>query len=99
LADYHADVYLIERLKVIIDELDERLEEELSEKDLTAVRTALVNAITAGFHEGVACVTTNSHVVDADGNVVGGGLVMGVQEHLHVSNADHDEWAELYGDD
>jgi hypothetical protein len=45
---------LITRVNLITEELDERLDDELSYRDELAVRTAIIKAAEAGFHVGTA---------------------------------------------
>ncbi len=74
--------WLIEAINPISAELLERLEADLSESDLTAVLTAVQKAAIAGVRQGVAV------------------LASAEPERLSVTwsgNADHDEWAERFG--
>jgi hypothetical protein len=95
--DYFAHEFLNERHQRISQELAERLDEWISERDICAVQTALSKALAAGFNEGVACVTIGTQVTDSDGGVHDLGAIAGVQERMHISESD--EWLERYGDD
>jgi hypothetical protein len=96
------DSCLIERSHRIQDELDDRLEGELSDRDRLAVTTALSKSILAGFLEGVAEICTNATVLVAlpSGQLAKSeGVMIDAVVNLQVKNLEVDEWDELYGED
>jgi hypothetical protein len=79
----------IDNVEPIVDELLERLEVELTEKDRVAVGTAISKAIIKGTELGAAA--TVGHVIEQHGIEVP--IDASVEETLEVA----DVWAEKYG--
>lgn len=78
--------YVVEALRPIVDELDERLASRLSERDRTAVMTALSKAAIACFRQGAASVVFSA-------SQQGVTVISDIQ-----GLEDVDLWAERYGD-
>jgi hypothetical protein len=72
----------------IVRELSERLDAELSEKDVVAVSSAITRALLAGAQRGIAEAT--AQVIEQ---------LPGAEIKLHADVLQHDEWAERYGGD
>lgn len=96
---------LVERLDRVTAELEDRLADDLGERDWLAVTTALSKAIVAGFLEGYAEVCTNPEVVVtlSTGEILraNDGVTVAINGGLDVLNAynlDYDAWAERYGE-
>ena len=91
---------LVERSGRIADELDDRIEADLSAQDWCAITTALGKSILAGFCEGYAELATNAIVtvtlptgerITSDHVELGGSM-----DFLSATNMHEDEWHERY---
>lgn len=86
MASDHLTKVLVDSAGPIIRELQARLDTDLSEKDATAVGTALEKALTAGARAGLAEAVAQVQEALPQANI-----------QLRQDIASTDEWAERYG--
>jgi len=82
----HLMKVLMDSVQPIAREMHERLDADLSEKDLTAVGTAITKSVVAGACAGMA--EASAQVQEA---------LPKARIHLHQEISEYDEWAERYG--
>jgi hypothetical protein len=84
--------WVAEALKGVIEKLEPRLGGRLAEADDIAVRTAVLQAMLAGYRQGVAAT-----VYSAERQAARHGITLTL--NIDVDVEDRDPWAELYGDE
>ncbi len=85
---YDSTPYLAEVVAPIVQELEERLDDDLTEKDRIALATAMGKVSVAGFRQGV--LSTQTAIAVEEGKMFA----------VNVEQPDpSDEWAELYGEE
>lgn len=83
--------WLVEALQPVVDKLDERLSADLSERDVLAAKQATVDAMLAGYRQGVAAAVASAETQAQRKNVT-------LKLEIDVDVAYHDAWAERYGE-
>jgi len=82
----HLMKVLMDSVQPIVREVHERLDAELSEKDLIAVSTAIAKSVVEGARAGVAEAAAQVQEALPDAHI-----------HLQQEISEYDEWAERYG--
>jgi hypothetical protein len=83
----------VESAKPVVEQLYERLEGELSERNMLAVASAIQAALIAGYKQGAAMA-----VFAAETEARQNGIELTLHLDLEVKDDDYDPWIEKYGD-
>jgi hypothetical protein len=81
--------WIKEAMLPVLRKFEDRLEGDLSEKDLLAAYSAIAGALAVGMRQGIADAVFQ---IETEARERGNNLTV----HCHINIADYDPWAEAY---